>query len=136
MTNYIHKVSLRKDVPTLLRIAPPGNTLIYVISVDGSPRVQLLERVYQHERAGFNSEPVHSFPRTDKWIPPAPKASGLRRKRQCGVPPSYGERQKTTNVVLHYRSALSISNFSTSFNRPHFIQLMIQRVQAWPLSYL
>jgi phosphoglycerate dehydrogenase-like enzyme len=28
---------------------------------------------------GFNSEPEQSFPKTDKWIRPAPRASGLRQ---------------------------------------------------------
>jgi hypothetical protein len=41
---------------------------------------------------GLNSEPVH-IPETDKWICPAPRASGLYQKRQCGVPSSYEERQ-------------------------------------------
>jgi hypothetical protein len=34
------------------------------------------------------------IPKTDKWIHPAPRPSGLRRKRQCGVPSSYEERLK------------------------------------------
>jgi hypothetical protein len=31
-------------------------------------------------------------PETDKWIRPTPRAPGLRRKRECGVPSSYEER--------------------------------------------
>jgi hypothetical protein len=34
------------------------------------------------------------IPKTEKWIRPAPGASGLRRKRQCGVPSAYEERLK------------------------------------------
>jgi hypothetical protein len=46
---------------------------------------------------GFNSEPLQSFLKRDKWILPAPRASGLHRKLQCGVPFSIEERQKTKN---------------------------------------
>jgi hypothetical protein len=35
---------------------------------------------------GFNSECVHYFPKSHEWILPAPRASGLRRQRQYGVP--------------------------------------------------
>jgi hypothetical protein len=34
------------------------------------------------------------IPMTDNCIRPAPRALGLRRKRQCGVPFSYEERLK------------------------------------------
>jgi hypothetical protein len=34
------------------------------------------------------------FSKRDKWICSAPRASGLRWKRQCGVPISYEERKK------------------------------------------
>jgi hypothetical protein len=34
------------------------------------------------------------IPITDNWIRPAPRATGLRQKRQCDVPFSYRERQK------------------------------------------
>jgi hypothetical protein len=33
--------------------------------------------------------------KTDQWSCPAPRAPGLRRKRQCGVPTSYEEIIKT-----------------------------------------
>jgi hypothetical protein len=31
--------------------------------------------------------------KSDKWIRPAPRASGLRLKRRCGIRSSYDERQ-------------------------------------------
>jgi hypothetical protein len=34
------------------------------------------------------------IPRTDNWIRRAPRASGMRRKRQFGVPYSYEGRQR------------------------------------------
>jgi hypothetical protein len=45
--------------------------------------------------------PLHIFPQTDECIRPAPSASGLRRKRQCGVPSSYEERQKKKKRADH-----------------------------------
>jgi hypothetical protein len=37
---------------------------------------------------------------TEKWSRPAPRASGLGRKRQCGVPSSYEERQQKYKLTL------------------------------------
>jgi hypothetical protein len=34
------------------------------------------------------------IPKRDEWIRPAPRDSGLRQKRQCGVPSSCQERLK------------------------------------------
>jgi hypothetical protein len=41
------------------------------------------------------------IPKTEKWICPAPRARGLRRKRQCGVLASYEEHlhNKIRNVA-------------------------------------
>jgi hypothetical protein len=46
----------------------------------------------------FLSKRVKAFPITDNWIRPAPRASGLRRKRQCGVSFSYEERQQNIKM--------------------------------------
>ena len=44
---------------------------------------------------GLNPAREQIIMKTDKWILPAPRASGLRWKRQCGIPFSYKERKKT-----------------------------------------
>jgi hypothetical protein len=47
----------------------------------------MVQRFYRNELKCVGSIPHESkgIPITDNWIRPAPRASGLRRKRQCGV---------------------------------------------------
>jgi hypothetical protein len=53
-------------------------------------------KVFLSKRKCVDSIPHESkvIPKTDKWICPAPRASGLRQKQQCAVPSTDEERQK------------------------------------------
>ncbi len=75
--------------------------------------MQQLEHISQDDTKGFNYDPVQSFPKAEKIgfgskqtnsvseseSDPAPRASGLRRKRQCGVPSSYEEHKNKLQMV-------------------------------------
>jgi hypothetical protein len=62
----------------------------------------MVQRFYRNELKCVGSIPHKSkvILISDNWIRPAPRASGLRRKEQCGVPFLYEERQ--TKIVANF----------------------------------
>jgi hypothetical protein len=69
----------------------PLHNAISLLCPQGCNGRAFLSKMRAH---GFSSERVQSLPKRHGWIRPAPRASGLRRKLQCGVPSSNEERPK------------------------------------------
>jgi hypothetical protein len=70
----------------------------------------MVQRFYRNKFKFVGSIPHESkvILITDNWIRLAPRASGLRRKRQCGVPFSSEKRQK--NYISDAIEDLTIQN--------------------------
>jgi hypothetical protein len=68
---------------------------------------------------------IKVVPSTDNWIRPAPRASGLRRKQQCGVPFSFVERQKTNLKIIVLRALLSAALEAPVLTLPLTLLLLV-----------
>jgi hypothetical protein len=86
----------------------------------------MVKRYYQQQRMGsiLNRYNVSTTTKNG-WIRPAPRASGSRWQRQCGVPTSFEVRQRRKEKEnIQLAAALSISNWDKSAHRLYFILLM------------